>query len=198
MFQSSTTTFTGSTPSENSSASYYDGTKSYYNVDATVKIDAAKAALEATGTPYNKTVTKTALAEPSKSTTTYKYDKNGNVKSAKKSGTTTEIKTVQNETYGNPIYEWDAVGKIQPKQIAVTHKYTNNDAMENTVKKGTKVLTKKLTVSKSTTDRSSSSKSSLSRALFTIKGKKSSTASLVKKQQWIIQNGNLNGQVGLD
>ena len=187
------------TPSEHSDAYYTDGKDNSYDVAATQKIDAAKAALEATGTVFNKVEgTKTVLAEPSKATTSYKYDKAGNVKSAKVSGTYTWIETVKNEMYGNAIYEWDAFGQLVEKQTPVTHKYTNNDAMENTVKKGTKVLTKKLTVSKSTTDRSSSSKSSLSRVLFTIKGKKSSTASLVKKQQWIIQNGNLNGQVGLD
>ena len=194
------TTYTNGTtaPYEDSGAYYNDGKDSSYDVAAMTKIDAAKTALEATGTVYNDTETKTVLATPNKNTTTYAYDKKGNVKSAKSSETRTEIEDVKNEAYGNTIYEFDAAGKIQPKEIAVTHKNTGKDAMENTVKKGTKVLTKKLTVNKHTYDRSSSSRSYLSRVLFTIKGKKSSTASLVKKQQWIIQNGDLNGQVGLD
>lgn len=192
-------TSSSGTPSEGSDAYYTDGKEPSYDVAATQKIDAAKAALEATGTVFNKVEgTKTVLAEPSKSTTTYKYDKNGNVKSAKSTGTNTEISTVKNETYGNTIYEWDSFGQLVEKRIPVTHKSTSNSAMENTVKKGTKVLTKKLSINKSTYDRSSSSGSYLSRVLFTIKGKKSSTASLVKKQQWIIQNGDLNGQVGLN
>lgn len=187
------------TPSESTSYSYSDGLTSVSSDEAKAKIEPLKAAFDAAVASYDDIdSTETAIATPSKDTTTYAYDKNGNVKSAKTSGTWTQTETVKNETYGNEIQEFDAYGKLRNKEIVVTHKNTSKDAMENTVKKGTKVLTKKLTVSKSTTDRSSSSKSSLSRALFTIKGKKSSTASLVKKQQWIIQNGNLNGQVGLD
>ena len=193
------TSSSSTTPYEGSNAYFTDGKDSSNDVAATQKIDAAKAVLEASGTPYNKVEgTKTVLAKPSKSTTSYKYDKSGNVKSAKESGTTTEIEDVRNEIYGNSIYEWDATGKLQVKQVAVTHKYTDNDAMENTVKKGTKVLTKKLTTNKGTYDRSSSSGSYLSRVLFTLKAKKSSTAKLVNKQQWIIQNGRLNGEVGLN
>ena len=194
------TTYTSGTfaPSESSGAYYIDGKDSSSGVAAMTKIDAAKTALEATGTVYNDTETKTALATPSKNTTTYAYDKKGNVKSAKSSGTSTEIKSVKNETYGNTIYEFDAAGKLQEKEVAVTHKNTDKDAMENTVKKGTKVLTKQLTANKYTYDRVSDSSSYLSRVLFTIKGKKSSTAKLVNKQQWIIQNGTLNGVVGLD
>ena len=61
----------------------------------TQKIDAAKAALEASGTPFNKITTKTALAAPSKATTTYSYDKKGNVKVANTKGTYTSIVDVQ-------------------------------------------------------------------------------------------------------
>lgn len=189
----------GGAPTESSDAHYTDGKESSNDVAATQKIDAAKGALEASGTVFNKIEgTKAVLATPSKYTTTYKYDKAGNVKSAKCSGTETKIEDVVNETYGNTIYEWDASGELVAQQVAVTHKKTNNDAMENTVKKGTKVLTKKITTNKESYDRSSSSYSTLSKALFTIKGKKSSAASVAKKQQWIIQNGALNGAVGLN
>jgi len=192
--------------------STYDGTASdstyaYYNdtvnkesisddLAAKAKIDAVAAALEASGTVYSEAKTSTVLPQPSKSTTAYKYDKSGNVKSAKESGTKTIIEDVVNETYGNTIYEIDpATNKTKVKQIAVTHKYTNKDAMENTVKKGTKSLTKKLTVKSGTNDRSKSPATSLSRIIYSVKSKKGS--SNANKQQWILQNGAYNGDMGL-
>ncbi len=184
---------------ESTSALYIDRQNYVTNTDdAKVKTEAAGAALEATGIPYNKTETKAVIATPSKTTTNYAYDKNGNVKSAKASGTSTEVKTVKDETYGNTIYEFDANGELQTKEIAVTHKFTDKDAMENTVKKGTKNLTKVYTVNTSTDDRAKSSGSLIRRATYTIKSKKASASSVVKKQQWILQNGNLNGEVGLN
>lgn len=189
----------GEAAKDNTEAHYSDGKDSFSNDTAVQKVNEAKGQLEASGTTCNKVDgTKAVLPTPSKSTTTYKYDKAGNVKSAKCSGTTTSIENVKNETYGNDIYEWDAKGELVAKETPVTHKFTDNDAMENTVKKGTKVLTKKLVVSKGTQDRSSSSSSYLSRALYTIKGKKATASKVANKQQWIIQNGALNGEVGLN
>lgn len=184
--------------SENeSSASYLkQGDKEKTGVDATVAIDSAKGSLVEGN--FDKVETDTLLAAPSKTTTTYAYDKKGNVKSAKASGTYTEITTALNEDYGNKIYEFKDNKKLKEKKVAVTHKYTNKDAAENTVKKDAKILTKRLTVSKNTYDRSSGSSSDLSRILYTIKGKKASADKVSKKQQWIIQNGPLNGEVGLD
>ncbi|MCR5702652.1 MAG: hypothetical protein K6G76_10985 [Lachnospiraceae bacterium] len=181
---------------DRSSAYYTENGKSEFSLDAANKINAAKATLEATGTPFSKVETDTVIATPSKSTTVYKYDKSGNVKSAKTSGTETKVTDAKNETYGNTIYVVDAAGKLKAKQVTYTHKYTDKDAMENTVKKGTKRLTKKLTVNTGTSDREKSAGSYLSRKVFSIKSKKGSTNA--DKQQWIIQNGALNGVVGLD
>jgi len=189
----------GEAAKDNTDAHYTDGKDSFSKETATQKINEAKGSLEASGTTCNKVEgTKKALPTPSKTTTAYKYDKAGNVKSAKCSGTTTSIVTVKNEIYGNSIYEWDAKGELVEVETPVTHKYTDNDAMENTVKKGTKVLTKKLVVNKGTYDRESSTGSYLSRALYTIKNKKASASKVANKQQWIIQNGALNGEVGLN
>ena len=190
----------GGTPSEDVDAYYTDGKadSTYNSALAMTKIDAAKAGL--TGA-YQKVKTKAALATPSKETTTYAYDKNGNVKSAKASGTWTEIKPVKDETYDEYVYEFDAEGEIQLCETAVTHKYTDKDAMENTVKKGTKNLTKVYTISTGTSDRAKSSSSWLKRAAYTIKSKKASAASVAKKQQWNIQNSKediLNGQIGIN
>jgi hypothetical protein len=181
---------------DSSYAYYTENGKSEYSLDAANKINAAKATLEATGTPFSKVETDTVIATPSKSTTVYKYDKSGNVKSAKRSGTETKVTEAKNETYGNTIYVVNAAGKLKEKQVTYTHKYTDKDAMENTVKKGTKRLTKKLTVNTGTSDREKSAGSYLSRAVYSIKSKKGSTNA--DKQQWIIQNGPLNGVVGLD
>lgn len=177
-------------------AKYTENGKPEYSLDAANKINAAKAALEATGTPFSKVETDTVIATPSKSTTVYKYDKSRNVKSAKESGTETKVTDAKNETYGNTIYVVDAAGKLKAKQVTYTHKYTDKNVMENTVKKGTKRLTKKLTVNTSTSDREKFAGSYLYRKVFSIKSKKGSTNA--DKQQWIIQNGALNGVVGLD
>ncbi|MGN0153626.1 MAG: hypothetical protein ACI4A3_04195, partial [Lachnospiraceae bacterium] len=139
------------------------------------------------------------LATPSKATTTYSYDKNGNVKAANTKGTYTDVVYVQNETYGNTIYEFDADGELWAKEKAVTHSYTSKDTNENTVKNGTNSLTKVLSMNKYTRDRIKSDGYSLTgRVTYTIKKKKSSAAKLAKKQQWILQNGRLNGEIGLD
>lgn len=185
--------------SENASSYYNDGVNpSDTGTLAMTKMAAPIAANEASGTSYSKSESNNVFAVPSKITTTYKYDKKGNVSSAKATGTTSEVKDVKNETYGNNIYEFDSLGKTKAKKAVVTHKFTNKNTMENTIKAGTKVLTKKLSMAKSTYDRSTSSGYSLTgRVLYKLKGKKSSQASLAEKQQWIIQNGRLNGQVGL-
>ena len=73
--------------------------------------------------------------------------------------------------------------------------------MENTVKKGTKNLTKVYTANTSTYDRSRESGSWIKKAAYTIKSKKASAAKVAKKQQWNIQNSKediLNGQIGLN
>lgn len=187
------------TTSEGADAEYRALGESFSGVLATQKIDAAKAALEASGSPFSKSTTKTVLATPSKATKTYSYDKNGNVKAANTKGTYTDIVYVQNETYGNYIYEFDANGQLQTKQTAVTHSYTSKDTNENTVKNGTNSLTKVLSMNKYAEDRSKSNGYRLSgRVTYTIKKKKSSAAKLAKKQQWILQNGRLNGEIGLD
>lgn len=193
-------TYNDGTINEITNAEYQDAA-GYVSDDtlATQKIDAAKAALEASGTPFNKITTKTALAAPSKATTTYSYDKKGNVKVANTKGTYTSIVDVQNETYGNTICEFDASGELRAKQRAVTHKYTNKGTRENTVKDGTNSLTKVLLMNKPTRDRSKGKGYGLTgRVTYKIKKKKSSVATLAKKQQWILQNGRLNGIVGLD
>ena len=154
----------------------------------------------ASGSVYNIAVTETEPATPLKETTKYVYDKTGNVKTANVKGTSTSVYTVKNETYGNSIYKFDGAGKLQEVKTTYTNKYTNKKSNENTVKTGTKNLTKVLKTSKGKYNMSSSSGYNLdSRIIYTLKGKKyaSSNAKLVKKQQWMIQNGRLNGVVGL-
>lgn len=198
VFTYKNTDSTGTTHDGNS-AEYWGPNEYVDGVAATQKIDAAKGALVASGTPFNKSTTKTVLATPSKTTTTYSYDKKGNVKAETTNGTRTVINNVINETYGNTIYEFDANGDLQPKQKAVTHKYTEKNTYENTVKNGTNRLTKVLSMRKYTQDRTKSNAYNLSgRVTYTVKSKKSSAAKLAKKQQWILQNGRLNGEIGLD
>lgn len=190
------TVFSSNEGTTSSTAAYYaDNQQDKDGVDATVAITAAASGL-VEGNWTKTEVVDTLIAEPSKYTTTYKYDKSGNVKSASKSGTYVSAEEEINEEFGNPIYEFKDNNKVGVKKRAVTHKMTNKESRENTIKKGTKTLTKQLTMSSDTRDRKKSTGYDFGkRVLFSIKSKKGD--SKAKKQQWIIQNGKLNGEVGL-
>ena len=137
---------------------------------------------------------------PSKNTATISYDKKGNVSSIKNSGYETTYKYKANETYGNTIYAFNSEGIAEPIESAVKHNYTDKSTKENTVKSGSKSLSKVLTMMTSTYDGSSNSGYSLKgRVVYTVKSKKLSkaNATITQKQQWILQNGHLSGTVGL-
>jgi hypothetical protein len=138
---------------------------------------------------------------PTKDTYTYKYDKNKNLSTYKFTGTTTDYNSVYNEKYNTPIYElWDGDGNLVAKEVSVTTTEKNNGKMENTLKSGTKSIKKTLRIiSGRKTDRWSEAGYGMKRVTYTLKAK-----SLSKKlktdaeaQQWAIQNGALNGFVGL-
>ena len=170
-------------------------------VDSLICVAAAAAGAEGS---YTYTVTKSVNATPSKATTTYKYDKNGNLKSATTKASNTRTKNLVDATYGNTIYTYDDVsGELITIDTSYTvnskNKYTYDTALKNSKSKR---LKKKLTMSKSSSDTSSSSGYSLSgRSTYKIKSKKvkSSLAKTVELQQWLIQNGvyGAKGTVGL-
>ena len=190
------------TDSNNSSGSAYytDGKDDFYDVAATQKIEAEKAKL--TGTVFVDSVDDKdkVYDKPSQSTNTYTYDKKGNVSSVKTTGYRTDYVQKRNETYGNTIYEFNTEGIAKPIVNAVKHSFTNKKTNENTVKSGSKSLSKVLTMATYSSDGSSSSGYSLEgRVVYTVKSKKLSkaNATITQKQQWILQNGHLSGTVGL-
>jgi hypothetical protein len=145
--------------------------------------------------------TKAVKATPSNETETYKYDKQKNVSSYKYSGTDVEIVNQLDETFGNTIYEgYDQDQNPVPVEVSVTHTYSENGKNENAVKKGTTALKKTLTmVSGQKHDRATAPGYDCRRITYTLKVKKVSKKLKpdVVAQQWSIQNGPLNGYVGL-
>ena len=202
-----------------STYSYYnDGTgeKTYYDAykydnepeevdtnDAALKKTAedANAALIAYGTPYTETKSKAVKAKPSKATTNYKYDKQGNLKSAKTSGSWSEVETLRNETYGNDIYQFDSNSKLEEVETVVSHTYKTNRTKENTVKDGSNRVKSAMSVGTRSEDRATPSYYSVDgRVTYTLKSKtiaKKSVRNDVELQQWIIQNPGCGSVAGL-
>lgn len=149
----------------------------------------------------NETTTKTdsVKATPSKATTKYSYDKKGNVKSAKETGKKSEEKILVNENFGNALVEFGADGETKPATMVDSTSYKITDKFANTIKAGTKRLKVALKFRTSKSGRYTHSGYELGRRKFTLKAKKlsSKNAKAAELQQWIIQNGGLNGVVGL-
>lgn len=149
----------------------------------------------------NETTTKTdsVKATPSKATTKYSYDKKGNVKSSKETGKKSEEKILVNETFGNALVEFGADGETKPATMVDSTSYKITDKFSNTVKAGTKRLKVALKFRTKKSGRYTHSGYDLGRRKFTLKAKKlsSKNAKAAELQQWIIQNGGLNGVVGL-
>ena len=205
------------TVSQTAYSCYNDGTgeKEYYNsykydddptettTDDAVKKAAedANAALLAYGTPYTETKSKSVAAKPSKATTNYKYDKQGNLKSAKTSGSWAESETLRNETYGNTIYQAGADNKLEAVETVVTHTYKNNKTKENTVKDGSNRVKSAMSVGTSSRDRATPSYYTVDgRVTYTLKSKtiaKKTIREAVELQQWILQNPGCGSAAGV-
>jgi hypothetical protein len=143
--------------------------------------------------------TKTLKAVPWKNTTNFKYDKKGNLKNTKMKGSDTRIKLKKNETFGNTIYEFGTDKTAQAAEVAVTTESKASTKYDNTVQKGTKRLKRKVSMTKSSYGRSTDKVYDLTRTSYKFKAKNvpSKSAKAVEAQQWIIQNGLLNGVAGL-
>ena len=152
-------------------------------------------------------------------TTTIKYDKKGNVKSTK--GKTVDT---NNREYTYTV-NTDGSEKILYNQIpgkvynSATNSYvdgmvddtdapvytqkvrtsTSTDTKEVELKKNTSRLTKAISMYKSLSEGESTSAYDVSRVTYKVKAKKvaKSAASSANKQQWILQNGHYNGDMGL-
>ena len=155
-----------------------------------------------TTTASTKTDTDTVKAYPTKETVKYAYDKKGNMKSAKYTLNDINYMDVYNETYGNLIYAGlNKLKNPETAKVVVNHTEKYTEKYENTIKKGSKRLAKQLKMTASRKyDRVTTPGYALDgRTVYTIKAKKlsSKNAKAAELQQWIIQNGGLNGVVGL-
>lgn len=173
----------------------------YTNDDALRKTaEDANAAL-GDGTPYAETESKAVKAKPSKATTNYKYDKQGNLKSAKTSGSWSEVATLRNETYGNDIYQFDSSNELEEVETVVSHTYKKNRTNENTVKDGSNRVKSAMSVGTSSVDRATPDYYAIDgRVTYTLKSKtiaKKSVREDVELQQWIIQNPGCGSVAGL-
>ena len=159
-------------------------------------------------------------ANTSSYTTTYKYDKKGNVASYKSTTVDTnnreytyEVKAdgsqgdvvynnlvnpltgqVITDSEGNPRKDYDSpVYTTRTKTSKVTNKY------EGELKANTNRLTKSISMYNSVTGREVDKSYSTSRTTYKLKNKKlaKNVAARANQQQWILQNGRLNGQFGL-
>ena len=163
-------------------------------------LESAAASIEASGAGYSESKSYTVTAKPSKATTTYKYDKNGNLKSAKVVASDTDVAYQTNTTFGNIIYAYDADGEAQEVEVAVTNNSTEKYTYSNTVKKNSKRLKKSLEKLKKTYNNAKFS-GLTGQKTYTVKAKKvkKSLAKTVELQQWLIQNGvyGAKGTIGL-
>ena len=208
-------TYADGSSSDISDSTYYDGKDTYYDfaVDdeydteedkaqkakIRAEVDALNKAAEASGMNSSKTETTPVKANPIKETTKCTYDKSGNLKAATTTRNWTVVEYLKNETYGNTVYQYDAEGKVEAVEVQVSHKSTTSKAKENTLKKGTKRASTSTTVSKVAEDRSTPSYSTGERVTYKLKAKKINKKLLkdVELQQWMIQNPNCSGVIGL-
>ena len=176
-------------------------TRTYYEYTVTENSNGEQYTYPANKDRKPEVNTEPVKATPKKYVYAYTYDKDGNLKKTKVTETSTRWAVVKDETYGNTIGEFDANGEYQDKEITVTTTTSYNSTLETAVKKGTKRLNKALEMLNNyKTDGAYSSGYYLdSRVVYTLKAKKlsSALAKIAEQQQWIIQNGELNGQIGL-
>jgi hypothetical protein len=163
-------------------------------------VDGSTSTYDVTADPVT-TKTSAVKATPSNKTETYKYDKQKNLASYKYSGSNVENVYQQNETFGNTIYEgYTADQELKPVEVSIAHTYSGSGKNENAVKKGTTALKKTLTmISGKKSDRTTTPGYDCKRVTYTLKAKSFSKKlkTDVEAQQWSIQNGPLNGFVGL-
>jgi hypothetical protein len=196
-------TATGAPAASVETTTVANGTKTETLVDNayTVTTDINGSSSSYTTSAYTSTKSEKVKAKPAKDTWTYKYDKNKNLSSYKYSGVSTSINDLLNETYGNQIYEgYNAEGNLVEATVSVSHTESYNGKNESTLKSGTKTLKKKLTmISNQKSDRTTTPGYDCKRVTYTLKAKSLSKNNKTNaiEQQWSIQNGNLNGFVGL-
>ena len=144
-------------------------------------------------------------------TTTYKYDKKGNIKSSKAKKVDTNNRaytyTVTADGTEKVVYNQIQIPGVEGlvddtdspvyTQKVTTSTATNSNEVE--LKKNTDRLTKAIGIDKKLAEGESKSSYDVSRVTYKVKAKKvsKSAASSVNKQQWIIQNGAFNGEAGL-
>jgi YD repeat-containing protein len=181
---------------------YNNEPEEVYTDDAAVKAVAEREnnALMTSGTPFVEAKTFTEKARPSKSTTKYSYDKEGNLKTAKTTESWTTVAVLRNETYGNTYYQYDSEGKTEEVETTVTHTYKSNKTKENKVKSGTNRVKTATTIGTSSSDRATPSYAIGGRVTYTLKAKtiaKKKIRTDVELQQWMIQNPGCGSVAGL-
>ena len=158
----------------------------------------------------NSTIRYNEDAVRDSSVSTFKYDKNGNMKSAKEVRSDNSYTEQKNETFGNYIYQFVDAENLTEGQVAhqvpevlqvlVNKVTTNNTKKDNMLKNGTKRLTTVTSIGTSKVDRGTAYVSGglCGKVTFKLKAKKlnSKYAKEVELQQWAIQNGSHNGMVG--
>lgn len=183
-------------------ADYYSDGSTYISTTVTYGTKVTRTTTE--NGKVISTSTDTIKADyPDTSTYTYKYDKNGNLKSSKSSTVDKYDVDIEDEVYDDvSVYFINAQGYREHAQTAVSTVRKTTSTFTNTVKKGTKALLTKLGVYKGTTDgynNGASGSYSMDKVKFKLKAKKVSSKlkKLVEAQQWMIQNGVFCGTAGL-
>ena len=141
-------------------------------------------------------------SEPLIYSSTFKYDKNGNLKSSKGTETDTVTRNVYDTVYDDvSVYSLNADGTRERVKTPVQVIYKSSSKFTTTVKNGTKRLLTKLGKTKSSTDgypNGNSGSYSLNDKKFKLKAKKvaSKVSKTAELQQWMIQNGVFSGMAG--
>lgn len=189
-----------------------NGTKTRTNADPKKNDD---------GSVTTVTTTKSVAypANVEKYTTTFKYDKKGNIKSYKgknedtnnRAATYTVVDGVEKQVYNQKTekqydYATNTSKDVQvddyesPVYTTKTTTSTSTYSKDVELKKNTARLTKVVGMDKWLPEGASTSSYDVSRTTYKVKSKKvaRSTSSAANKQQWIIQNGMNNGETGLN
>ena len=141
-------------------------------------------------------------SEPFSYSSTFKYDKNGNLKSLKGTDVITNYNNVYDTVYDDvSVYSLNADGTRERVKTPVKNIYKNSSKFTTTVKNGTKRLLTMLGKTKSSTDGYADGNSgsySLNDKKFKLKAKKvaSKVSKTAELQQWMIQNGVFSGMAG--
>ena len=152
--------------------------------------------------PATDTNTYKVYSEPFSYSSTFKYDKNGNLKSLKGTDVITNYNNVYDTVYDDvSVYSLNADGTRERVKTPVKNIYKNSSKFTTTVKNGTKRLLTMLGKTKSSTDGYADGNSgsySLNDKKFKLKAKKvaSKVSKTAELQQWMIQNGVFSGMAG--